>query len=428
MCNVNDFQGTSDSDRIDAALRHCKNGILVIPKRIPETESERDWWLIDRAIVIPGGVTVLLENCKIKLSDRCRDNFFRSANCGLGITEIAPLSDIHIKGIGNCVLEGADHPRATGDGSKVLANPCPRELADFRKVRPVWADMKQVENRSFWAYHDHSFGADAGKPGESQYGDWRNIGILFANVARFSIENVRIVCSHGWAISMEACSFGRIEEIDFEADMSKWIDGMSQNIENQDGIDLRNGCHDILISDISGTTGDDIVALTAIRNKKLHGCGELRSTHVMHSDWSKRDADISRITIRNVAGYCGSGICAQIRLLPAETVISRVIIENLSDTSPADHHDRASLLLGTGDGEYGKILPGSLRDIVISNVISNSVCPILLDGYLQDSVISNVVSLHPKSALFYVHRKDALVNVQTSNLVSTSDMIFREIC
>ena len=30
---------------------------------------------------------------------------------------------------------------------------------------------------------------DAGKEGESQYGDWRGIGILLANVDKFSISN-----------------------------------------------------------------------------------------------------------------------------------------------------------------------------------------------------------------------------------------------
>ena len=80
---------------------------------------------------------------------------------------------------------------------------------------------------------------------------------------------------------------------------------MLQNMENQDGVDNRNGCHDILITDITGRTGDDMVALTAIANDDepyLPG-GSLCTTHVMPNDWSKRDRDIHDIVIRNVMGY-----------------------------------------------------------------------------------------------------------------------------
>lgn len=157
--------------------------------------------------------------------------------------------------------------------------------------------------------HSHSYGTDAGKEDESQYGDWRGIGILFANVSDFSIENLRIVDSHGWGISLEACWRGRVSHIDFDACMAKEIDGMLQNMENQDGVDLRNGCHDIVISDITGGTGDDLIALTAIASPQYLPGGGLCNTHVMHSDWNRRERDIHDIMIRNVSGYSKGGIC-----------------------------------------------------------------------------------------------------------------------
>ena len=82
--------------------------------------------------------------------------------------------------------------------------------------------------------------------------DWRGIGVLFANVSDFSISGLRIKDSHGWGISLEACSNGRVEKIDFDAHMHKMIDGVYMNTENQDGIDLRNGCHHIVVSDVTG--------------------------------------------------------------------------------------------------------------------------------------------------------------------------------
>jgi len=48
-------------------------------------------WLLDSAILLPSNVTLVLDNCNLKLSDKCRDNFIRSANCGMGLADIEPL-------------------------------------------------------------------------------------------------------------------------------------------------------------------------------------------------------------------------------------------------------------------------------------------------------------------------------------------------
>ena len=108
-----------------------EDGVVYIPARESDVEPERNWWLLDRAILIPENTTVILQNCKIKLSDRCRDNFFRSANCGIGIENPERIRNIHLKGEGLCILEGADHPRGTGDGSKIINHPAPYLPADI---------------------------------------------------------------------------------------------------------------------------------------------------------------------------------------------------------------------------------------------------------------------------------------------------------
>ena len=136
----NAFEGT-DIERINRAIDAAAEtgGRVVIPRVNVRGGQRRDLWLIDSAILLPSHVTLELDNCRIKLSDRCRDNLIRSANCGLGITDIRPLQNIHIRGIGHAVLEGADHPRATGDSGKTIGA--------------------------------RTFGTDAGVAGESQTGD-----------------------------------------------------------------------------------------------------------------------------------------------------------------------------------------------------------------------------------------------------------------
>ena len=91
---------------------------------------------------------------------------------------------------------------------------CPHHPADIIAIDADWVPKERKESGEldFWDIHDHSYGTDAGNPDESQYGDWRGIGVLFARAERFSISNLHIVESHGWGISLEDCSYGRIEK------------------------------------------------------------------------------------------------------------------------------------------------------------------------------------------------------------------------
>ncbi len=424
MICVNDFKGLTDNDVIEKALSNrTADGIVVIPPRISDIEPQRRMWLLDRAILIPEDTTVILQNCTIKLSDSCRDNFFRSANCGFGIENPPRLRNIHIRGEGLSALVGADHPRATGDGGKILACPCPYTPEDICRMAPwVPEERRSPEKLDFdLDSHSHSYGTDAGKEGESQYGDWRGVGILLANVEDFSIENLRIVKSHGWGISLEACADGRVEKISFDANMSKEIDGMLNNMENQDGIDIRNGCHHIIISDITGNTGDDVIALTAIVSDKwsYKPGGSLRTTHVMHNDWSRRDRDIHDVIIRNVIAW--SQLCHTILLLPANSRIWNVVIDGIIDNPPPGQTHQAVLKFGSFG--YGSNLPGSLSNITVSNVICNCSLPIRVDGYLKDSVITNVVNSNPDTPVVRVRRKGGLDNVQISNIATAGKTI-----
>ena len=428
MINVNDFHAATDSDVFERAIAALEpDGILLVPPRRSAVEPTRDYWLLDRAILLPANTTVILQNATIKLSDRCRDNFFRSANCGFGFPDPERLSNIHIRGEGLCTLVGADHPRATGDGSKILACPCPKRDEDLIRLADWIPEERRASGQlDFWDAHDHSYGTDALDPNESHYGDWRGVGILLANVERFSIENLRIIDSHGWGISCEACAHGRIEKIDFDACMAKEIDSLTQNMENQDGIDLRNGCHDVVISDITGGTGDDLIALTAIAGDRLYPGGSLRTTHVMHSDWSRRERDIHDIVIRNVVGYSKGGICFHVRLLPANAKIYNVVIDGVIDASPEGFRAGGVLLLGEPDGAYGKNPIDGMRHITISNVVCDSRRAVIVAGYLRDSVISNVVNKNPDCPVIDVERKNGLVNVLTSNLCTAGGELIHQ--
>src|SRR5690606_15665893 len=159
LCQItpNGFTGT-DTERIQAAIEAAKGttDMVVIPKR---NANGTQIWKIDSAILLPDNMTVILDNCIIQLSDKSRDNMFRSDNAGIGITDPEWNHNISIIGVGDVVLKGADNPRSTGDGARTLSLN-PGEEQNWRV----------------------SYGSDAGKEGAKQKGDWRNIMILMVDV------------------------------------------------------------------------------------------------------------------------------------------------------------------------------------------------------------------------------------------------------
>lgn len=416
MVYASAFTGSTDSEILENAIAHLEEDrTLLIAPRKGQDGRPQPCWLLDRAILLPQDITVILRNCTLKLSDSCRDNFFRSANCGMGKGDPVKIHNIHIHGEGLCTLQGADHPRSSGDSSKTLACPCPYTVEDLCRLADwIPPERRTPQTMDFWDRHDHSYGTDVGRPDQSPCGDWRNIGILLANVEHFSIRGLHIVQAHGWGISLEACAYGRVENVTFDACMSKEIDGMLHNMENQDGVDLRNGCHHITVTDIGGHTGDDIVALTAIADDTRQPGGTVGHTHVMHSDWSRRERDIHDIVLRNIVGY--SQLCFSVRLLACNAHIRNVVIDGVIDTDLRGGQHDGTVLIGEGDTAYGTNLRDGICGICLSNVISNGRQAVSIRGYLRDSVITNVIDRFSAGPAVYIERPDGVVNVKMENL------------
>jgi len=381
----NEFNG-SDIERINQAVQKAHElGCNVRIPRINLVNGERrDLWLIDSAILLPGDTVLELDSCRIKLSDRCRDNFIRSANCGIGFEKIEPIENITIRGIGHVVLEGADHPRATGDAAKKLGS--------------------------------RTYGTDAGKEGESQTGDWRNIGILMAYVEHFRIENLTMIDSHAWAISLERCAHGVLRDLHFESDGFKEIEGKRETILNQDGVDLRMGCHDILIDNITGSTGDDLIALTAIARTEDTN-GNLDSTMVSSAvDRGNGLDEIRNVMIRNVRGYCRGGHHIVRFLNTSGVKMHDIMLDGLIDTSPDTMRCKAAVKIG--DKNYGTgVAPlGTTYRIFVSNVTSRAQHTILIGGSLADSVLTNIIRHgSPGEVVTILPGKDFIQNLTISN-------------
>lgn len=391
----NEFYGT-DSQRINQAIATAvQQGSIVRIPRINQhvgPNQPENLWLLDEAILLPSNITVELHDCNIKLSDKCRDNFFRSANCGIGIAPIEPAHNIHIIGKGNPVLIGADHPRSTGDSGKTLGQR---------------------------AFAGEPYGTDTGVEGQPQKGDWRNIGILMANVSHFSVQNITIIDSHCWALSFEYCSIGTLRDIRFSSKGRKTIDGKSVIMYNQDGIDLRQGCHDILIENISGETGDDMIALTAIFNT-TRVAGGLGST--MISAGNEDPQDIHDVVIRNVRGRCEGGHHIVRLLNTGKSRMENILIDGVVDTTRPGHK-RAAAAVKIGELKaYGGITPvGSTRNIVVNNVIASTRNAVAIGGSLADSIITNIIHDNAEGEPVHVASGPEYIrNVTISNAIKGS--------
>ena len=365
----NDFSG-SDSERLNQAVaRAAAEGVVV---RIGKRKGEREYWLLDSAVLVPSNTVMILENCRWKLSNSCRDNFIRSANCVPGGEFVEQAENIHISGIGNVVLEGAENPRSTGDSGK--------------------------RNKAYSTDYTSSYGTDGMIPDAMEtWGDWRNIGILLVRVKNFSLEGLTVKDPHCWSISLEYCTDGLVRNIQFDSTGCLTEHSGKPFVRNQDGLDLRRGCKRILIENIRGRTGDDVVALSALAGR-IRSAGQAKTTEFCGMQPAGEINDTCYITIRNVQAYCAGGHHIVRFLNNGGVKIHHVQLEGLMDTSPADFHCKAAVKVG--DTNYGGLAAaGDTYGLQIANIQSNAQHAILLAGPLTDSCISNIISFFHDGAV-----------------------------
>jgi len=297
----NSYKTGTQSQRIQRAINDAKKstGKVVIPRYDEVTKTTV--WLIDQAILLPGDFELELNNCKIKLSDKCRDNFIRSANAGLGIKDIAPLKNIKIVGMGNVLLEGADNPRSTGDHNKTLStNP---------------------------KGYGQSYGTDAGKPNENQQGGWRNHAIILVHVDVFEISGLKLKDYHGHGLVLERSTNGIVKDITFEVRQAVNVAGVEKQVLNQDGLGLRFGCRNIIISNCKGRSGDDFINI-GLTDTGVEA-GQENANVVSGSVYHGEQDNISNIYLQNWQDFYSISHRA-IRIMPVGQLrIKNVFIENM---------------------------------------------------------------------------------------------------
>ena len=400
----NQFEG-SDTQRILSAINAARGKInkVIIPAW---NANGTNLWSVDSAILLPSNMTVVLDNCTIKLSDKCRDNMFRSDNVGIGITKPAWNHNISIIGVGDVNLYGADNPRATGDSGKTIS-------------------LTPDEDRKRTKTYGISYGTDAGKEGEKQTSDWRNIMILMAYVKGFNLRDVKIHYPHAWSISFERTWNADISGIRFNNPGTRFINGQNRRILNEDGINLRQGCKNFRIDNISGYIEEDCIAISSLDNgdesKHVHGC--LSSTMVTPSKWHGPEDDTEQVFISNIhAGITGVSIWAS-----DSAGIHNIYINGVTTGLPHGIEAPAMRTIGIGTAHYGKISePGKVRDVYAMNISGAGKNLIYIDAPVANCYFMNGMLRNGGDIIAYSDRvKGKTRNVVLNNIINSPEGVTR---
>ena len=336
-----------------------KNGGQLIQQKIAEAVENGSrkatvtgYYEIEQTIRIPSDFLLVLENCHLRMADQTFCNMFNNEHLGteIGRTPQGTDHNITIQGSGFAILDGGEYNGLAERNSGKDGNP-----------------HITVNNLLF-----------------------------FTNVDGFSIQNIHCRNQRWWALNFIFCRNGRIANIDFLADHS-WIDENGNRIigelkadleypriyvRNADGIDLRCGCHNITIENITGFTEDDSVALTALS-------GKFEQNYYVEGQC----LDIRNVIIRNImtAAYC-----ANVRLLnDGEAKLYNILIDGVIDTSkdsPCMERGGVGVRVGDANIMYGKrhSTPNETYNITIRNVMSRAAEVVHLAGGIKNLTLDNI--------------------------------------
>ena len=397
LIDVNQFADRlCDSDMIQAAVdAACETGkMVIIPKRNGRTGQ--NLWIIDKTVKLYAGTTLILNNAHLRMADGAICNMFMNANARTpaALTDEGMQDYITIRGVGKAILDGGKH------NGLYEVNGIARTVSKY--------------------------------PGRACY---ENCMIFMQKVEHLLIENLTVRDQRYWAFCLNTTSHSRVSGIHFES---------SSNVPCQDGVDLMRGCHDVIVENITGCVGDNIVALLATDDDIY--------PKVVNT---LREGDIHDITVRNLHIY-GVGGCALVRLLNHDGYrIYNVKIDNLIETSPwsADdapvaqnpdlvirndengniYHEHwitpgeigyrceAAILIGESYWyNTSKAQHGDTFGISVSNVMTHARYALFLNNTLLDSSFDNIRLFGNGYAAAYFG-EGTMENIRISNVAYDKD-------
>lgn len=346
----NETIGKTDSESIQNAVNKAKIQELnrvVIPQHNDRTGTNT--WTIEKTISLPDNIEIIIDNAYMVLADGVYANMFSNSNLVDGKTQLSDMTqkNITIRGIGKSILDGGSY----------------NGLSESNSAKDGRAHIS------------------------------KNSTIFFCNCENVRVENLTLTNQRWWAINNVAVTHSVFRNLDFKADISRLdANGVHHPFElplcyseiyvkNADGIDLRIGCHDILIENITGFTEDDTVALTALSGFELP---------IIPPD---TEMSIHDVVIKHIYSDCY--VCANVRILNDDgNKVYNILIDDVCDTRTRTEY-KSGATIRFGDFIYTKKTPaklGELYNIFVSNVSSKSAHPVLIAKNLMNTTFENIMS------------------------------------
>ncbi|MBR3640973.1 MAG: S-layer homology domain-containing protein [Oscillibacter sp.] len=309
---------------LDEAAKAGKKEVMI-PAVNPRDGS--NVWVIGETVRIPSDMTVYVDNCTLRFENFCLCHMLENKNAG---SQYASMEDhdIHVVGLGNALLSGGVY---NGISSSLISG--------------------------------------------TGVSTWSNMLFLLQNVNRFSISNLRIEESRFWSIVLYYCSNGSVQHMDYCNSRSiQAFNGVE--LREQDGIDIRNGCENILINDVTGRTGDDSVAINCIRP----------ASYEVHD----KSGNVKNIVITNVFTKLVR-MCMNVRITATNGwKVNDVLVDNVRDMT-ADFGGRygtAVVMIGDASPGYATSAPmgtGDINGVYLRNITGCTPYPIAVRhrGVLQ---------------------------------------------
>ena len=337
-----------------------KNGHRYIAAKIDEairngtrTATVSGDWEISEAVRIPSDFTLILDDCHLRMADGCYSNMFVNANhdTALGKTRAGTDKSISILGRGRAILDGGEY------------NGLSEKNHSQNGLPPIW----------------------------------KNNLILFTNVDGFRVSDISCRNQRWWAINLVYCANGYVGGIDFCANDTA-IDqngnvyhGLRRDayaeilVKTADGVDLRQGCHDIVIENLTGFVEDDSVALTAL------------DWHLeRHFAVEGLSPDICHITVRNIRT---AAFCSNVRLLSQGGLkLHDIEIDGVYDMGPTSPYmDRGRCAVRVGDTYlYGArhATKEETYNITIRNVVGGGLHVLSLAGEIGNLTVEGIEAVN----------------------------------
>lgn len=285
---------------------------------------------INTPLVVKSGCHITLDGCTLRLADGVYSNVFISEGAWNDATkeEIPLVTDVKIIGKNGAKLDGG-------------------KPNDLREKTANKNGLPHVLNNTF---------------------------VLFRNVDGFEVSNLLLSDPRYWCLTFYYCRNGVVSDIEFKA---------SDSVPNQDGIDLRRGCHDIVIKHLRGSTGDDTVALTGLRHR----------IETERFDVHGESGDIHNVTISDVSTEVtgGHGV---IRLLNHDGIkLHDVVIEDIYDRHIENGGKLNQAAIRLGDSNYWTVsqaADGDMYNVTVRNVTTNSPIPVKIHGVIENLDVSGI--------------------------------------